>query len=634
MAKQDELSSTERLLEIIRDESPAGGKESMFGPSPSAGSRFKSFLSDSVSLSRKSVSVGVDLGREDLKLVMVNRPSESKTELLDYARIELDPRIPRDHPDFPRFIRSALLQFCGARHNVKIWAAIPSARVETRHIKIPKVPQKQIANSVFWSYQRAQAFKDKETIFDFEVLGETEEGGVRKFSVMAFIAPREEVEDLKGLFARAGFALKGISIVPFAVQTLLRTGRIRSYGAAVSCLYIGREWSRIDIFAEDSLVLSRGIKAGMRTMTDALQKEIEENWLELSLAKSPTSDPNRIRAIKQRLKQELEVSLGLFFGPIHGAAPAAAEEEDKQIAVREERVFQMIRPALERMVRQVERTIRHFALNFDNARVEKIYVSSGVRPHPRILDYIGDELGLPIEVINPFAGGTDLAALKPLPESVTEQSAFAPAMGMAMASNATTPNFLFTHKDKKAVDSSRRINRGIGAVFALLALLAAGIAFWQEQQIREKEIQKHALQTQLGAFQVRVDRNLILKLVEQIRAKNQGLQGVGSNFIGVGVLGEVANITPANVRLFTLNAKINAAQKPAAPGAKAEPAKRLLLLEGIISGERMNLESDLASYLMMLKASPLFKQPTITRKAFETYDNRPVIRFTAQMELV
>jgi hypothetical protein len=37
---------------------------------------------------------------------------------------------------------------------------------------------------------------------------------------------------------------------------------------------------------------------------------------------------------------------------------------------------------------------------------------------------------------------------------------------------------------------------------------------------------------------------------------------------------------------------------------------------------------------MLLKTSPLFKQPTITRKTVETFDNRPVIRFTAQMELV
>ncbi len=632
MAKQDELSSTERLLGIIRDETPAGGNEPLQGPLPSAGARLKTLLSDSIAISRKPVTVGVDLGHEDIKLIMLNRISEGKTELLDYDRIELDPKIPKDHAEFPRFIRSALITFCGYRRNIELWATISSARVELRHIKIAKVPPKQIANSVFWSYQRLSAFKEADTLFDFEVLGETEEGGVRKLSVMAVTAPRQEVEDFKALFHQTGFPLQGISIVPFAVQTLLRTDRLRSHGEAVSCLYIGREWSRIDIFMNDSLVLSRGIKAGMRTMADGLQKEIEENWLELSLSKSPTSDPNRIQSIKLRLKQELDLALELFFGPIHGKAPAP--EDDKQLAAREERIFQMIRPALERMVRQVERTIRHFALNFDNTRVEKIFVSSGVRPHPRILNYIGDELDLPIEVINPFGAGADLTALKALPELVAEQSAYAPAMGMAMASNALTPNFLHTYKDKSSAASSRRINRAIGVVFALLAVVVAGVAFLQDQQIREKNLQKHSIQTQLSAIDVRVDRNLILKLVEQIRARNQSLQGIGANFIGVGVLGEVANITPPNVRLLTLKAKIGAGEKPASPGAKAGAFKRVLVLDGIISGDRMNLESELASYLMLLKTSPLFKQPTITRKTVETFDNRPVIRFTAQMELV
>ena len=48
----------------------------------------------------------------------------------------------------------------------------------------------------------------------------------------------------------------------------------------------------------------------------------------------------------------------------------------------------------------------------------------------------------------------------------------------------------------------------------------------------------------------------------------------------------------------------------------------------------MSLESELAGYLMTLKSSPLFKQPTITRRAIEMLDNRQVMRFTAQMELV
>ncbi len=632
MAKQDELSSTERLLEIIRDETPAGDNAAGVESPPSTGARIKNFISDSVSISRKSITVGVDLRHEDIKLVMLHRVSEGKTKLLDYARIELDPKIPKTHAEFPRFLRSALMTFCGHKRNLELWATISSARVETRHIKIPKVPSKQIANSVFWSYQRLSAFKEADTIFDFQVHGEAEEGGAPKFSVTAVTAPRQEVEDFKSLFSGAGFPLKGISIVPFAVQTLLCAGRLRSHGAAVSCLYIGRDWSRIDVFLNDRLVLSRGIKAGMRTMADALQKEIEENWLELSLSKSPTSDPNRIQSIKARLRQELDIAVGMFFGPIHGRAPAAPD--DKQPAVREERVFQMIRPALERMVRQVERTIRHFSLNFDNTRVEKIFVSSGVRPHPRILDYIGSELDLPIEVINPFGPGAELTALKPLPEAVAEQSAYAPAVGMALASNALTPNFLYTYKDKNTLDTSRRINRTIGAAFALVALIVAGTAFFQEQEIREKNFQKNALQTQLSSIDVRVDRTLILKLVEQIRAQNQSLQGVGSNFIGVGVLGEMANITPPNVRLLALNAKLAAGEKRAPPGAKAGAFKRVLVLDGIISGDRMNLESELASFLMLLKTSPLFKQPAITRKNLETFDNRPVMRFTAQMELV
>ena len=130
-----------------------------------------------------------------------------------------------------------------------------------------------------------------------------------------------------------------------------------------------------------------------------------------------------------------------------------------------------------------------------------------------------------------------------------------------------------------------------------------------------------------------MDRNLILKMVDQIRAQNQSMQGIGSNYLGVGVLGEVANVTPPNIRLLGISAKLGAAGKPA-PGAKPEPPKKVLVLDGVITGDRMSLESDLAGYLMTLKSSPLFKQPTITRKAIEMLDNRQVMRFTAQMELV
>ena len=98
MAKKDELSSTERLLELIRDEAPADAPAAYRSAQQPTGSRIRNFLSNSVSISKKSISVGVDLGHEDLKLVMLNRVSERKTEVLDYARVTLNPEIPKGHP--------------------------------------------------------------------------------------------------------------------------------------------------------------------------------------------------------------------------------------------------------------------------------------------------------------------------------------------------------------------------------------------------------------------------------------------------------------------------------------------------------------------------------------------------------
>jgi hypothetical protein len=278
----------------------------------------------------------------------------------------------------------------------------------------------------------------------------------------------------------------------------------------------------------------------------------------------------------------------------------------------------------------MERTIRHFALNFENARVEKIYVSSGIQPHPHILDYIGDELGLPIEMINPFTPGVGFETHLSPPASVAEQSAYAPAMGMALSSNSITPNFLYTHKDKSKTSSTRRINRAVFACFMAVLCGCGGFAFWQEQQIREKDIRKLNLQNQLAAFDVRVDRNLILKLVDQIRSQSQGLQGLGSNLLGVALLGEVANTVPDNIRLTGITARL-APAKP--PGGKAEPGKKVLVIDGVVFGERATLEADLAGFLMTLRNSPLFKQPVISKKSIDLMDNRPVMRFTAQMDV-
>jgi hypothetical protein len=435
-----------------------------------------------------------------------------------------------------------------------------------------------------------------------------------------------EIKELKDLFNKAGFPLTGISIVPFAFQTLLRAGRIDTEELHVSSLYIGRDWSRIDIFSNGNLMLSRGIKAGVKTMVEALRTEIEGKLFELSVAKSSSKDTARIRAIKQKLKSELDQAHQLFFGVLHDSSRPGVDE--RQRLLKEDKIFDMILPALQRLVRQVERTLKHFSLNYDSGRVGKIYISSGVNPHQRIIDYIGEELGIPIEILNPFADSPNFISLTPSPEVVSEQSAFVPAMGMALSTNMLTPNFLYSHQDKQQAVRSQRINRGVFAGFLLMMAVCVGVSFWQDSMVKEKEYQKRQVQRQLENINVRIDQSLVLKLVDDIQSKNREISEIGNKYFGLAVISEITDLTPANVRLLSISARLGND-----PASKAEQKQRELVLTGIVRGDRLTLESTLASYLIELNNSPIFDNPAISKKSFDRYEGNEVLQFTARLKL-
>jgi hypothetical protein len=345
----------------------------------------------------------------------------------------------------------------------------------------------------FLDLSKALRVQREETVFDFEVLGDAE-GRVKKIAVMAYIAPARSRGPAR-TFRAGRFPPTGISIVP-AFQTLYAPAALKLTERPSPLHRKGLVAHRH--FRRPNLVLSRGIKAGIRTMVEALQREIEQNWFELSLAKSPTSDQNRIRAIKMRLKQELEIAQNLFFSPIYGTV--SDEAGDKQLAVKEERIFQMILPALERLVRQMERTIRHFTLNFNNARVAKVYVSAAPAPS-RILDYIGDELGLPIEVLNPFTHAEGFRAILRRPNRAQASSTHRPWVWPWPAIPRRT---FFTYK-ARARPQHRRINRGLFACFFALILACVGLPLAGAAD-QGKDLQKLNLQNQLANFDVRVDK--------------------------------------------------------------------------------------------------------------------------------
>ncbi len=626
MARPDEISSTERLLDLIRDKRDTEFDPPDYSPphSPIKGPTYS--LTKTFSFG-KAITVGVDIDYNDLKLVKISKSSDKKHKLLDYKRVPFESKIFKENPQFPHFLKSALTSFCGFSKKIEIWTAIPSSRVNTRYIKIPKVPKNQITNAVYWTYKKEIPFNDKEVIFDYELLGDIIENGVQKTEVMASTVPKHEFEELKDLFSKSGFPLTGITFFPFASQNLLRTQWLETVENKACFLYIGMDWSRIDIFSHANLALSRSIKACMNSMIEAIRNETDENQAKHLVELIDGKDTVINGTFEKKDSIDTDQARKILFTLIRDTPPFT--EGGVRPRFKKEEIFKIILPVLQRLVRQVETTLKHYFLNFGNEDIGKIYISGELSTYKPLVNLIKNQLDIPVETIDPFASGAHFSSEVSNSESASMRSSFASAIGIALSNNSFTPNFIFTYKDKERLRSIRRINRTVFSIFLFFMAICIGIYFWQGHLIEQKKAQTTQLQQQLEKYSPHVDQKLILEQLAQIKHKKQMLEEYGKKYLDMAVISEICNLTPHNIHLLSFTADLPRIQKN-----KKESQKMTLVLEGIVFGDRQTFEASLAAYLVRLKSSPIFGQPRVRNRSFEFFKDKEVLRFIAHLELV
>jgi len=626
LPQKDEISSTEKLLDLIRkkDDSPpssADKNSADAAPPPS-----RRFFSDVIPI-RKRITVGVDIGYNDLKLGMVNQISDKKFELLDFIKIRYPKGVNQNSPKFPDFLKAALKDFCGRGRNISIWSAISSAKVETRSLKIPRVSKKQVDNAIYWTLKKDVAFDESEMIFDFEALGEIVEDGVNKIEVMAYVAPRQDVVQMRNLFAKIGFPLTGVSIIPFGIQNLLRTQIVESGGGNICHLFIGRDWSRIVIYAGSNLSLSRGIKAGVKSMIEAVAQAISKAETREGEQSINPSESSIFGIDDESYMLDLEQARRIFFQ--HITSDDALRLGDTNRILTPKDVFSMIQPALDRLIKQVERTLQHYNLHINPDRIERIYVSGSMSEYKLLLEYMREQLDISIDILDPFSPRLSYLGVAPLPEKASRKEAFAPAIGMALSRHTLTPNFIYTYKDKESAEKARRTNRI--AAFAILIFVAFcyGLYAWGNAVIDGRKIQLARLKAEARAFQPQVNKELIVSLATQTKEKRSALKQLGDKYKGMAVINELTALTPPEIRLVRITANLGEAGP-----SKASGPKQMLSLEGVVLGDRLTFESLLAGYIVELKSSPLFKTTRIGDKSFQFVDRQEVLVFSATLELV
>jgi hypothetical protein len=275
-----------------------------------------------------------------------------------------------------------------------------------------------------------------------------------------------------------------------------------------------------------------------------------------------------------------------------------------------------------------------------------------------LISYVGEQLGIESDIVDPLDPGLPGFDKDAGKANLSERIALTPALGMALSDNSYTPNLLFTAREKQQITNINRVNRGIIAALVIATLISAAVFLYQLGIITKKNVDISRLQKQLTQYQPYVNPNDLIQMAAKSKQQKYSSRTYSERYRGMAVIGELSALTPANIRLVNLKADFGAfavekaneppktTPKETAPVVKKdaakEPAKEQapagkmgsLVVEGIIAGNRLSLESSLAGYLMKLQESPMFRQVTVQKNSVELVKKRDILRFTINMKIL
>ena len=122
MARLKEITSTERLLDIIRNKKNDVKREPIDTSRIDPPNKLFRFTPRRIVSGEKPVIIGIDIGHEYLRMVRTTRSVDGRWELLDYKSVPFAHITTRKSPDFSNFLRSELNKFCGSIREANLWA--------------------------------------------------------------------------------------------------------------------------------------------------------------------------------------------------------------------------------------------------------------------------------------------------------------------------------------------------------------------------------------------------------------------------------------------------------------------------------------------------------------------------------
>jgi type IV pilus assembly protein PilM len=326
--------------------------------------------------------VGIDIGSNSIKLVEL-KGSPTRWSLAKYAISEIPSgSTEKLSPEERRMVVTSALKSVVSTARIstkKVATSVSGNAVIVRYVKFPRMNPSDLEKTIQFEAEPYIPFDIREVNISTHILGDVMEDGQPKMETVLVGAKKELLQERLEIIEGAGLKLLIIDVDAFALENAYEISRNKQGAETVMLLNLGATTSNINILENGASKIVRDIFIAGNSLTEAIQKNLQVDYSEA-----------------ENLKKE------------HGLTLTREEEELESIAAKDETKIQVstiLMAVIRELVGEVRRSIDYYQAQTGGEKgLDRIILSGGTSRLKNLDRFFSDELGLRIDMNNPFEG--------------------------------------------------------------------------------------------------------------------------------------------------------------------------------------------------------------------------------------
>jgi len=312
--------------------------------------------------------LALDIGASSVKIGEFHAPRGQGLRLVNfnYADIGLDPEQEDNRKQLLAAAIHNMLRERGIRAG-KVVFGVPGQSVFTRFVKLPPVEESKVVQIIQYEAQQNVPFPIQEVIWDYQLLGAIEGGGLE---VVLVAIKSDQIEELNEAVESAGLETDLVDVAPLALYNVYRYNETEKEGCTL-LMDIGARTTNL-LFIENGRVFTRSIPIAGNAITQSIAAEFGRTFQEAEALK----------------RSKGFVALG-------GAYEEPPDPEQAQAS-------KVIRNVMTRLHAEVARSINFYRTQQGGTTPQRVLLTGGTSILPYTDRFFKEKLQTEVEYFNPF----------------------------------------------------------------------------------------------------------------------------------------------------------------------------------------------------------------------------------------